>query len=873
MQNNTKSIIMKKTIFTLSLLALAFVGCDKEPQEGPGDVKKFTIVASTDGTILPEWKAEDEITVVCNDEMYTFAADKAGKTADFTEPEGLLTAELIGDSPVAAYVNCTNMFGSFKIQAEQNWANGANPALIPGYAYTLSVPVENKLALTFKPLASVLSLTVAPYDIVVEKIVVAPAAEATVSEGALAGTYTVDASQGTIKVNNALNEVVLNLDSPVDLKQGASFTLPLGWFTVEGGLTVTMIYDNGKEYPFTLWTEGPVKSYNDEGGLKSAKVISETLEFDANSFPRAWYVKAGATDAEKGLNWEKPTSLDYALATALPGSVLHLAAGTYNPTVVMKYMTGEADAPVEAPVQDEFKGYLVDKNITIIGGYPADAVTGAVADPAANATILDGAGKAYHTLVVASPKIDGEKVVIEGVTVTGGFNTAEAVGFLPCLGVNLTSTHAAGVALINSTVELKNVKVTGNKASNNAGLYTAGCDITMTQCVIENNETTGNSGGATFTTDTKLVMDGCSIRNNIAEGFAGGAYFYVPAEQAMEVEVKNSHFDNNTATGNCGGVFVRDDSGTNKMKISFVNSTFNGNAGGMGGCILVNNARLSFIGCEFKGNRNSGNGNMYMYTTTAGGEIELTMDGCAYVENVPAEGAAAGLIGGIYMYTNHTSHTIKAYITNSYFANNKANGRAASIYMRNAKVDKTYLYVANCTFANNWAGSLGSAIDLYGTAAYTVDADVVSCTATGNVSTSETNLGAFCCETKGTTMNIYNTVSSGNLTGAGAAADTNNKAGIMTIKNSIIGADYYGTDAAVTSVTPAFDYATMLSAFNDGVVGLVGDASSNPAFGNGMTVADLKALANGNMTADILAKDQKGNDRTDSGKIIGAYVK
>ena len=76
---------MKKSIFTLSLLALAFAGCEKEPQGGPGEVKQFTIVASTDGTILPEWKAEDEITGVCNDEMYTFATDKAGKTAEFTD--------------------------------------------------------------------------------------------------------------------------------------------------------------------------------------------------------------------------------------------------------------------------------------------------------------------------------------------------------------------------------------------------------------------------------------------------------------------------------------------------------------------------------------------------------------------------------------------------------------------------------------------------------------------------------------------------------------------------------------------------------------------------------------------------------------------
>ena len=193
--------------------------------------------------------------------------------------------------------------------------------------------------------------------------------------------------------------------------------------------------------------------------------------------------------------------------------------------------------------------------------------------------------------------------------------------------------------------------------------------------------------------------------------------------------------------------------------------------------------------------------------------------------------------------------------------------------MRNAKVDKTYLYVANTTFANNSAGSLGSAINLYGTAAYKVDATVVSCTATGNVSTSETNKGAFCCETAGTTMNMYNTIAAGNITGDGVACDTNNKAGAMTMKSSFIGADYYGADGAVATVTPAFDYKTMLSAVSNGVVKLVGNASTNPAFSNGMTATELKALAAGNMTADILAKDQNGNARTDAAKIAGACVK
>ena len=95
----------------------------------------------------------------------------------------------------------------------------------------------------------------------------------------------------------------------------------------------------------------------------------------------------------------------------------------------------------------------------------------------------------------------------------------------------------------------------------------------------------------------------------------------------------------------------------------------------------------------------------------------------------------------------------------------------------------------------------------------------------------------------------------------------------MNIYSSFIGAKYYGADAKEAVVTPAFDYTTMLAAPANGAVKLVGTASTNPAFGHGMTATDLKALAAGSMTADILAKDQNGNARTDTDKIVGACVK
>ena len=62
----------------------------------------------------------------------------------------------------------------------------------------------------------------------------------------------------------------------------------------------------------------------------------------------------------------------------------------------------------------------------------------------------------------------------------------------------------------------------------------------------------------------------------------------------------------------------------------------------------------------------------------------------------------------------------------------------------------------------------------------------------------------------------------------------------------------------------------MVGAYSNGVMKLVGAASANPAVGNGMPVTDLKALANDNVSADVLGKDQNGTART--GSMAGACV-
>src|SRR5690606_17644898 len=113
------------------------------------------------------------------------------------------------------------------------------------------------------------------------------------------------------------------------------------------------------------------------------------------------YVKVDGTG--DGTSWAEATSLDQALAMAVDGNVIHIAAGVYTPgtTISGGNTADEGD-----------NTFQISKNIALKGGYPADATAGAEADPATHKTILDGQGVAYHVVVVSSPCGEGQEVVL-----------------------------------------------------------------------------------------------------------------------------------------------------------------------------------------------------------------------------------------------------------------------------------------------------------------------------------------------------------------------------------------------------------------------------------------------------------------------------
>ena len=152
------------------------------------------------------------------------------------------------------------------------------------------------------------------------------------------------------------------------------------------------------EFTFTV---SPNKTLFEREGRVTAWITDEYAQsirvVQAPSSPEDlevhWYVKTDGSADNDGMTWETATTLHNALSKSINGNFIHVAAGTYVPE---QSLAGSKGAAEDATFE-------ISANVSLIGGYPADAVTGAVADPDANPTVLSGrlsGGRhAYHVVL------------------------------------------------------------------------------------------------------------------------------------------------------------------------------------------------------------------------------------------------------------------------------------------------------------------------------------------------------------------------------------------------------------------------------------------------------------------------------------------
>lgn len=129
----------------------------------------------------------------------------------------------------------------------------------------------------------------------------------------------------------------------------------------------------------------------------------------ASDLATHYYVKTDGSADKDGLTWETATTLANAIDQAMNGDVIHVAAGSYVPSVPLTGMKTALDNTFE-----------IHSNFSMIGGYPADAAEGAVADPVANETILDGDHAVCHVVAVTAAKMNGMKASLDGFTIKNG---------------------------------------------------------------------------------------------------------------------------------------------------------------------------------------------------------------------------------------------------------------------------------------------------------------------------------------------------------------------------------------------------------------------------------------------------------------------
>lgn len=294
------------------------------------------------------------------------------------------------------------------------------------------------------------------------------------------------------------------------------------------------------------------------------------------------------------------------------------------------------------------------------------------------------------------------------------------------------------------------------------------------------------------------------------------------------------------------------------------------------GVFIFASANVKFDNCSINNNTGAGNGGGIWNEAST-----------VYINNSSIfSNTVTGVAAGIYaIFTSgNTTSTIspKTYIYNTTISNNTASHKTA-YYGR----EKSESIMVNCTIAGNLtttsaSTSTGAGVCLYANTAVTaVKLDIINCTITNNSSIAAGDLGggirvndAYC------TLNIYNSIVSGNTVGAVGSKVTGDiglNTGTYSKKNTIISDKIY--DAAGIEVAgKTFDFTTMFGALadNGGAVKtckLLLAEDVNPAKTQGMSSAELTTLG-GILTPavaeSIISYDQLGNLR--SGRVIGAWT-
>lgn len=295
-------------------------------------------------------------------------------------------------------------------------------------------------------------------------------------------------------------------------------------------------------------------------------------------FMNTYHVTVYGSPENDGLSWDKPMTLDAALAAAGNGETILVAAGTYIPTRNLSGTTSQNAVTFE-----------IHSNVNLYGGYPERPDAGSVADPEKNETILSGGDRCTHVVAITAPKMTGRFVYdvnIDGFTITkGSANTGTATS-VTIGNAKFNDTFGTGLIVGNTKATITNCRITGNTHRQGAVRVDYGADITFRNCVISDNPQcalNANCGGVWVESCDFCHFDNCVFEKAVSKGVAGALYVVSTTKVTTSLLLTNCVIHDNQITGTTtaswpgGGIYVRE-----YGKVVIVNTTFDGNVAPQG---------------------------------------------------------------------------------------------------------------------------------------------------------------------------------------------------------------------------------------------------------------------------------------------------
>ena len=419
----------------------------------------------------------------------------------------------------------------------------------------------------------------------------------------------------------------------------------------------------GWQYSPALCRDTVVWSDDRNGGFSERDIYAARV-------PKHLYVDANAFGSNDGATWaDAYNCLQDALAVALSGDSIFVAAGTYKPDQGTNQTPGDSDAT-----------FQLISGVGIYGGFPPGGGQWEECDPNVHETKLSGdldsddgpdfANNGENSYNVVTASGTDKSAILDGFTITGG-NAAEHFG--------------SGMRNEYGSPTVSHCTFSGNWALLGGGMYNNESNLTLTKCTFSGNG--AQLGGGMYNDSGSPALTSCTFSGNWASD--GGGMYDVNSSPT----VTSCVFADNLADANGGGMY------NNSGSPELTNCTFSGNSASDGGGLYDVNSSPTVTTCVFTENLADANGGG-MYNES--GSPALT--------NCTVSGNSARDGGGLY--------NCDGPIINCTIIGNSARELGGGLYNCDGSI-------SNCIIWNNTAADLGDQF-------YQSDAITYSCVQGGS---------------------------------------------------------------------------------------------------------------------------------------------